>query len=79
MIVRIQSLCGMLQELDAVRLSGVAVGSIPYLSSAGVDPGPALLDVTREGTPILNVGSKHFFFDLRSNDRGAYLRIKEVR
>jgi hypothetical protein len=28
--------------------------------------------------PVLSVGSKHFFFDLCSNQRGTYLKVKEV-
>jgi hypothetical protein len=30
------------------------------------------------GVPVLSVDSKHFFFDLKQNERGAYLKIKEV-
>ncbi|PNH09150.1 Transcription factor Pur-alpha 1 [Tetrabaena socialis] len=41
-------------------------------------PDAVALDVGKEGGPVLSVGSKHFFFDLRSNDRGSYLKIKEV-
>uniref|UniRef100_A0A7S0X1J2 Uncharacterized protein n=1 Tax=Chlamydomonas leiostraca TaxID=1034604 RepID=A0A7S0X1J2_9CHLO len=32
----------------------------------------------KEGGPVLSVGSKHFFFELRANERGHYLKVKEV-
>ncbi|KAG2432404.1 hypothetical protein HYH02_012975 [Chlamydomonas schloesseri] len=41
-------------------------------------PDAVTLDVSKEGGPVLSVGSKHFFFDARMNDRGRYLKIKEV-
>ncbi len=41
-------------------------------------PDSVTLDVSKEGGPVLSVGSKHFFFDARMNDRGRYLKIKEV-
>ncbi|KAG2502212.1 hypothetical protein HYH03_000698 [Edaphochlamys debaryana] len=41
-------------------------------------PDTVTLDVSKEGGPVLSVGSKHFFFDARMNDRGRYLKIKEV-
>ncbi|GLI71819.1 hypothetical protein VaNZ11_017213 [Volvox africanus] len=41
-------------------------------------PDSVTLDVSKEGGPVLSVGSKHFFFDTRLNDRGRYLKIKEV-
>lgn len=40
-------------------------------------PDNVMLD-TKEGGPVLSVGSKHFFFELRSNERGHYLKVKEV-
>lgn len=36
------------------------------------------LETSKDGGPVLSVGNKHFFFDLRRNDRGQYLKIKEV-
>ncbi|GFR42318.1 hypothetical protein Agub_g3225 [Astrephomene gubernaculifera] len=41
-------------------------------------PDCVTLDVSKEGGPVLSVGSKHYFFDTRLNDRGRYLKIKEV-
>uniref|UniRef100_A0A7S3QMX7 Uncharacterized protein n=1 Tax=Dunaliella tertiolecta TaxID=3047 RepID=A0A7S3QMX7_DUNTE len=32
----------------------------------------------KETGPVLSVGSKHFFFESRSNSRGPFMRIKEV-
>lgn len=47
-------------------------------SAAGTDS--VLLDSGRDGGPVLSVsGNKYFFFDVRANERGEYLRIKEVR
>mmetsp|Transcript_13621 Transcript_13621/g.29181 ORF Transcript_13621/g.29181 Transcript_13621/m.29181 type:complete len:278 (-) Transcript_13621:2477-3310(-) len=54
------------------------------IAAASALPGPShgqdavQLDSSKEGGPVLSVGTKHFFFDLRQNERGSYLKIKEV-
>lgn len=57
-------------------------GMPPIDMSSGLalssQPDSVALDVSKEGGPVLSVGSKHYFFDLRTNDRGRYLKIKEV-
>jgi hypothetical protein len=35
--------------------------------------------MSQGGAPVLSVGPKTFFFDLKENDKGKYLRITEVR
>lgn len=67
----------MSQDLDAVDVAGPP--AMPYFAAGpGVTQDTVSLEATREGTPVLSVGSKHFFFDLRTNERGPYLRVKEV-
>lgn len=40
-------------------------------------PDAVVLDTNGAG-PVLSVGTKHFFFEMRANDRGQYLKVKEV-
>ena len=46
-----------------------------------VGPGPSepSLSMSQGGAPVLSVGPKTFFFDLKENEKGKYLRITEVR
>ncbi len=45
----------------------------------GPGPAPPSLSDTDTGGRIVRAGHKRYFFDLGSNQKGAFLRITEVR
>ncbi|GFH11138.1 uncharacterized protein HaLaN_06584 [Haematococcus lacustris] len=67
-------------DLEALMSGDPAANISSTLGASGAEE--AVL-TTKELGPVLSVGGKcvwfqHFFFEMRSNERGAYLKVKEL-
>lgn len=62
-------------DLEALLSGDPAANISSTLGASGTEE--AVL-TTKELGPVLSVGGKHFFFEMRSNERGAYLKVKEL-